>query len=316
MTLKKYGLIHQANGNSIESINIGGLQVSLLSSFDSTEIIHHSLSANDRWAIGPAEGWEALEFIYVLSGELKGMIDHESITLKKGDSLQAISITEDCYFKAVVDTEFLYVVSKPVFYLYSDKVNKMRDLAISVEEKDGYTAGHCNRIMQLSMKLGEMLNLSPHELHQINLGSFLHDIGKVKVPDHILNKPSKLSPEEWAIMKMHPIYGKEILEEMNLPYLMEASDIIGQHHERYDGTGYPLGLKENEICIGAAIVAIVDSYDAMTYDRVYRKALSKEEAMQEIVQGRGTLYQPDVVDAFLSIISEIGDFIKNEPHKD
>lgn len=159
--------------------------------------------------------------------------------------------------------------------------------------------------MKLSLLVADVMQLSAKELYQLNLGSFLHDIGKIKVPDHVLNKPGKLTDSEWAIMKSHPIYGKIIMEETKFPSLVEAAPIVEQHHERYDGKGYPYGLQKNEILIGASIVSVVDSYDAMTTDRVYRKALSIEEAFSEIQEGKESQFHPDVVDAFFSIEQKI-----------
>ncbi|MCA1032183.1 HD domain-containing protein [Bacillus timonensis] len=302
MFFENQGITVQKRGQAIEKINSNSLELSLKASFDGTEVIHHHLKAEAQWVIGPADGWNALEFIYILSGSMTCQLSDQKITLFSGDSLQAIPIKQDCFFYANTDTSFLYITSQPVFHHYSGIMQTMKELAISVEEKDGYTADHCFRIMELSVAVGEVLNLTSHELYQLNLGSFLHDIGKVKVPDHILNKPGKLTDEEMAIMKQHPVYGREIIEETNFPNLLEAVTIVEQHHERYDGSGYPFGLKHDEISIGALIVAVVDTYDAMTTDRIYRKGLTKEVALSEIINGKSTSFHPDVVDAFLKII--------------
>lgn len=305
MYLKDHGLVHKKAGEVIETVSSRNLEIALLAFYDGTEIIHHSLLKNSKWAIGPDEGWDALEFIYILSGELVLNLDKSNLSIKKGDYLKAIPIKKDCFFTAKVDTEFLYVTSQPVFHHYSHTIQKFRNLAIEVEQKDGYTAEHCNRIMKLSLLVADVMQLSAKELYQLNLGSFLHDIGKIKVPDHVLNKPGKLTDSEWAIMKSHPIYGKIIMEETKFPSLVEAAPIVEQHHERYDGKGYPYGLQKNEILIGASIVSVVDSYDAMTTDRVYRKALSIEEAFSEIQEGKESQFHPDVVDAFFSIEQKI-----------
>lgn len=304
MLLNNYGLQLFTQGKAIEKVSPRGMEISLLASYDGTEVIHHRLFPGTNWAIGPSEGWDGLEFIYVLKGSMTCLVEDHKLTLQANNSLSAIQLNQDCFFHASEEVEFLYITSKPVFHLYSDVVQRMRDLTIQVEEKDGYTADHCNRIMHLSMILGERMELSSNELLQLNLGSFLHDIGKIKIPDSILNKPGKLTYEEWDIMMQHPTYGKELLEETNLPHLLAAATIVEQHHERYDGTGYPKGLKKDEISVAAAIVAVVDSYDAMTTDRIYRKGLSKEEAISEIVKGKATLYHPEVVEHFLAILNE------------
>ncbi|SOC41428.1 HD-GYP domain-containing protein [Ureibacillus acetophenoni] len=302
--LDNFGLRFLAAGQALEVVSTDGMDVALLSSYDGTEIIHHRLRAESSWAIGPSEGWTGSEFIFLLAGEMSVKVKDNIRILKAGDSLNASLLTHDCFFQANEETEFLYVTSQPVFYHYSNVLQGMRELAIQVEEKDGYTADHCKRILQLSMTIGERMKLNSTELYQLNLGSFLHDIGKVKVPENVLNKPGKLTSEEWEVMKMHPTYGKEVLEEANFPFL-EVAAIVEQHHERFNGTGYPKGLQGEEISVAAAIVSVVDSFDAMTTDRVYRKALTHEEATAEILKGRGTLYHPEVVDHFIAILSDV-----------
>jgi HD-GYP domain-containing protein (c-di-GMP phosphodiesterase class II) len=127
----------------------------------------------------------------------------------------------------------------------------------------------------------------------------------VKIPLDILQKPDKLSNEEWEVMKRHSIYGREILEETQLPLLMNAGLIVEQHHERYDGKGYPYGLAKDDIKIEASIISVVDSYDAITTDRPYHKGKTKEEAIFEIKRYRGTMYHPIVVDTFLLLQDRI-----------
>jgi putative nucleotidyltransferase with HDIG domain len=305
MEYSEFGLVHRSDGQAIEVVSVKGLKLSLIASGDGTEIIHHRLAAGSRWALAPEEGWDALEFLLVLSGKLIWQLPGGDVIIGAGDSVSASPVKKDSVFLAETDTEFLYISSRPVWHHYSQEVNQMMSLAVSVEEKDGYTADHCQRIMKLSMKIGEKMSLSSNQMYELNLGAFLHDIGKVKVPEKILGKASSLTSEEWVIMKRHTVYGRQTLEETKLPDLLAAASIVEQHHERYDGSGYPYGLSGEQISIGAAIVAVVDSYDAMTTDRIYRKGCSKEEALIEIEKGRGSLYHPDVVDVFFSILDKV-----------
>ncbi|PLR80921.1 hypothetical protein CVD25_19685 [Bacillus canaveralius] len=285
----------------IETVHMKGLQISLIASGDGTEVIYHKLENGTRWGLEPAEQWEALEYIYVLSGELHLLDPEEETFLKPGDSFFKNPVAVTYFFQANGPTEFLYITSQPIYHLYSKATKELLELAVSIEEKDGYTVGHCERIKKLSMLVGETIGLKTNQLKCLNIAAFLHDVGKLRIPLDILQKPGKLTPEEWNIMKEHSLHGRKILEEIGLPFLKEAGKIVEQHHERYDGSGYPHGLKGDEISIEAAIIAVVDSYDAMTTERVYQKARTKEAALNELYQNRGTLYNPYIVDTFLEL---------------
>lgn len=286
----------------IETVTMKGTQVSLLTSSSTTEVIHHRLDHGTNWALEPEEGWEALEYILILKGELRAFPQNNSIkTLKAGDSFFRHPVKEHYTFKAIGLTEFLYVCSQPIFHRYSRVVKDIMSLAISIEEKDGYTVDHCTRISKMSMIIGEAIGLDSEQVQKLNLGSFFHDVGKVKIPEEILKKPGKLTPDEWTIMKQHPTFGRELLEECTIPVLASVGKIVEQHHERFDGKGYPKGLAGNEISIEAAIISVVDSYDAMTTDRVYQERRSPEYAIEELLRCRGTMYHPDVVDKFIEL---------------
>lgn len=296
--------IHAKN-KSLETVSAKGLTISLLASGDGTEIIHHELDQGSRWAIGPEDGWEALEYVYIISGELIWKSSQGDIRIKAGDSISAYMITELAMFIADQDTEFLYVVSRPYFHNYSSVTQEMMDLAVSIEEKDGYTSDHCERIKKISLLVGEELKLPSHDMFILLLAAFLHDIGKTKVPEQILNKPSKLTAEEFETMKTHTTHGKQLLHDKGLPDLKIVGDVIEQHHERYDGKGYPYGLKGSEISTLASIISVVDSFDAMTVDRVYRKGIPVQEALDEIIRCSGTHYNPEIVSAFLKISDKL-----------
>ncbi|WP_026581215.1 HD-GYP domain-containing protein [Bacillus sp. J33] len=289
----------------IETVHMKGLQISLIASGDGTEVIYHKLDPGTRWGLEPLEGGEALEYLHLLSGELLLKDSTGEKILKPGDSFHRWPVNEYHIFKSTGTTEFLYVTSHPVFHYYSRVTNELRDLVVSIEEKDGYTGDHCNRITRMSMIMGEVLGLDSKQILRLNLASFLHDIGKVKVPLEILQKPGKLTMEEWEIMKKHATYGREILEETGLPSLIEAGKVVEQHHERYDGKGYPKGLKGEDISIEASIITVVDSFDAMTTDRIYQKGRSFEEAIEELIRCRGTMYNPFIIDTFLKIKNKL-----------
>ncbi|MDX1721310.1 MAG: HD domain-containing phosphohydrolase, partial [Salegentibacter mishustinae] len=135
-------------------------------------------------------------------------------------------------------------------------------------------------------------------------GAYFNDNGKLTVPLEILNKEGKLTPEECELMKAHTTNGAEMMRNHEIAWLREAAFIVEQHHERYDGKGYPFGLKEEEVSLEAYIIAVVDSFDAMTTNRPYREALTVDQAIEEIIKGRGSQFHPQVVDAFLQLLHD------------
>lgn len=175
-------------------------------------------------------------------------------------------------------------------------------LAVAVEAKDAYTAGHIVRVTRYGLMM--MDSIAPDEARdpQYEYGFLLHDVGKLAVPDAVLGKDGPLTDEEWKVMRLHPETGGRILDE--IPFLALAKEIVYSHHERWDGKGYPLGLKGDEILLGARVFPIADSFDAMTSDRPYRKAMSTQDALVEIRDGSGTQFWPEAVEAFLSISIE------------
>jgi putative two-component system response regulator len=171
-------------------------------------------------------------------------------------------------------------------------------LAGAVEARDGYTGAHLERVTRYAQAVGGALELSRDQLRTLWIGALLHDIGKISIPDRILNKPSALSLDELAVMRQHPRLGAAILEQS--AFLATAVPAVLHHHERWDGGGYPAGLSEGEIPIEARVLAVADAYDAIVSDRAYRARRSEETAMEELWRCRGTQFDPAVVDAFTS----------------
>jgi diguanylate cyclase (GGDEF)-like protein/putative nucleotidyltransferase with HDIG domain len=171
----------------------------------------------------------------------------------------------------------------------------IRALALAIEAKEQSTQGHLERLSAYSMELGRVLSLSDEEMEALGAAVLLHDIGKLAVPEQIINKPGRLTPEEFEKMKIHPLIGAEILSHVNFPY--PVVPIVEAHHERWDGAGYPFGKKGEEIPMGARILAVLDCLDALSSERPYRRALPLTEALEQVATLAGTQYDPKVVAA-------------------
>lgn len=181
----------------------------------------------------------------------------------------------------------------------------MQSLAKALEAKDPYTAGHSNRVAHWSVRLAKYMGLSEEEIEILKQGALMHDLGKIAIPDAILNKPDKLTDEEFDAMRSHPVMTANIMRPLRR--FDRHREIASWHHERWDGHGYPDGLKGENIPILARIVAIADTWDAMTGDRVYRKGMSVERALEILEKERDSgQWDPAVVDAFLSLIRQEG----------
>jgi putative two-component system response regulator len=172
----------------------------------------------------------------------------------------------------------------------------LKALAAALETRDAETHGHSERVVSFSLRLGRELGLDKETLRSLEFGSLLHDIGKIGVPDNILRKPSGLNEEEWRKMRAHPALGRQILS--GIKFLEGAARVVAQHHEKWDGSGYPLGLSGEDIDINARIFAVADAFDAMVSDRVYRTGRSYAVAAAELDRHSGTQFDPNVVAAF------------------
>jgi len=172
----------------------------------------------------------------------------------------------------------------------------------ALEARDLYTAGHSRRVMEYSKSIGQRIKLDKQDIENLKRSALLHDIGKIGIPDIILNKQTKLTDEEYAIIKSHPETGAAILK-----YIKSFKDLVPavyHHHERFDGEGYPKGVKGAAIPLHARIIAIADTFDAMTSSRSYRKALSFRKALSELEQNKGIQFDPDIADIFIEILNE------------
>ena len=184
----------------------------------------------------------------------------------------------------------------------------VRALIMATEARDAYTAGHNLRVALYALRLAEELKLNKDQLRAIAQGGVVHDVGKLKVPDSILNKPGKLTAEERSVMEFHPVSGYDMCKRLG--FLNEELSVIRSHHEKWDGTGYPDQLSSENIPLLARITAIADVYDALTSSRSYRLAMSHDEAMRIIEQGSGVHFDPACVKAWVRLADEDPSFLE------
>lgn len=179
----------------------------------------------------------------------------------------------------------------------------LKALTTALELRDPATCRHSVRVLAFSLCLGRELKLDETRMRWLEFGALLHDIGKIGVADSILRKPTSLTDEEWKQMRHHPVFGEQILRGIN--FLVGASRIVGQHHERWDGAGYPYGLSRTEIDLNARILSVADAFDAIISDRPYRAARTYAEAIAELKRCAGRQFDPQVVEAFCRIPQEV-----------
>jgi putative nucleotidyltransferase with HDIG domain len=230
---------------------------------------------------------KVLGVIYVDSTDQSNLYTREDLALLSALALKA---------GTSLDNARLYDDLRNLFY------NTVETLVRAIQARDRYTSGHSARVSRYSLLVGENLGLTTKERHELYLAAMLHDIGKIGIPDELLNREGKLTEEQFRQIRSHVTLGASMLKalgEMN-PII----PLILHHHEAWDGSGYPDGLEKEEIPLRSRILAVADSYDAMTSDRPYRKALSRLEAIEEIKRCSGTCFDPKVVEAFLAVVKE------------
>lgn len=200
--------------------------------------------------------------------------------------------------------ERVHTIDKLYKDLQDTYMRTIKTLISTIDARDHYTHSHSEKVMRYAVAIAKELKLNQKEIEQIREACELHDLGKIAIQDYILTKPDKLSREEWALMKLHSLKGAEILSPLG--FLDGVIDLIRQHHERFDGKGYPDGIKAERISLGARIMSVADAYDAMISTRPYKKRpLTKKEAILELKNNSGSQFDPHIVKAFLKIIHKV-----------
>ena len=250
-----------------------------------------------------------IDFLKSFRQELSGSFVPVVILIKTEDSetkSKAISLGVDCILRLPVDNDEVIAAANSLSAIKSlrEEIERIEDvfygLVKIIDSKDAYTKGHSERVTKMSKMLAQNLSLSPDKVRLIEKAAKLHDIGKIGVPENILNKPGALSKEEYEQIKMHPVISEKICS--SLPSLQPVLGIIRHHHERYDGKGYPDGLKAEKIPLESRIISVVDCFDAMATDRPYRPRLPKERIIAIFEAGAGTQWDKEIVEVFLKMI--------------
>ncbi len=220
----------------------------------------------------------------------------------EGDIIVAKDIQEDIILDVLEDTEFFWTTSPEVFGLIDDESSLIMENLEEIQKKDSYTRDHTLRVNSLAKRLALKHGMKGQDIAYLSLAALAHDLGKINISDALLLKPGKLTDEEFDMMKLHVNQSYELIKDH---FPKAVSDIVIQHHERLNGSGYPYGLMEKDICIAAKIISIADSYDAMTSNRPYKKARTKEAALEELIRESGRLFDGDLVGIFVRYIDEI-----------
>jgi putative nucleotidyltransferase with HDIG domain len=239
--------------------------------------------------MAPLKGAEENVGLLILGDDHKK--DQEPFSTIK---LRLIEVISD-YATSAIQRAFLHERLEETF------LETIIALANAVDARDSYTGDHSQRMADLCVQIGSEMGLPKDQIEALHWASILHDIGKIGVPDEILNKKGSLNKNEWIIMKEHPITGAEIVAPVK--YLEPVSPIIRAHHERYDGTGYPYGLAGENIPLGARIMAVVDAYIAICDERIYSESHTHEEAIAELRRSSGTQFDPEIVDIFCKTVT-------------
>ena len=289
--MKDFYISH--SGESLVEVGQSANVYKLLVEHDNVNIMLNHIAANSVVWITPGEDHKYLEFYMLLSGTISLTRKGSTQELHKGDSFYFTELDEDISITPHEDIELLCVTSKPVFGEFIDFINDLNDLNSQIEEKDHYTFGHSRRVMRFAEAIGHHMNLGADAQHNMLLAALYHDVGKCYLSSEILNKPGFLTDTEYAAVRRHPADSGKLLKGR---FTEDVVRIARSHHERLDGSGYPDGISGDQLDMPARIISIVDAFDAMTSDRIYRKGRPVADAIAEL-KTLPHQYDADVVKA-------------------
>lgn len=302
------GLFISKQKKYIREINLNAATLGLLATGGKMDVILYDIREDYPCNICPGEQPDLMEFFYVLEGIAVIKLSDNEVELGKGDFFYVYNLKTIINFTTHQGAKLLCISSQPSFKYLLEYHEGLSNLLDNVESKDLYTYNHGNRVQMYSLKIGEKLNLSEDKIYVLQIASLFHDIGKYFVPDDILKKPDKLTQEEYERIKRHSSDSSKLLKEQ---FEQEILVAVEQHHERLDGTGYPKGLRGEQITLEARIIAVADTYDAITSDRAYRGAKSPLAAITELTNF-SQHYDPIVVRALREILVEEGEIKAEE----
>ena len=286
---------------AIESFNNNAGVFKLLIHEGDFEVYESNINPGKSILFQPYETEDAINVIFIKSGKLL-----HTNTLKivcAGEKIVLKNLLHTQHFSVLEPTQLLTVRNCKHFIHQASKTDKVYEMIHQIQEKDLYTETHCNNAGNLAVQIATLMQLPESTIDNILHGAKIHDVGKLLVPEEILNKPAKLSAEEYEIIKKHAEDGyRLILKETQNE---ELSKLALEHHERLDGSGYPYGLKGDEISIASRIMAVVDSFDAMTSDRPYKKGITHDAAINELKRYAGTWYDSEVIQQLESLLNSL-----------
>ncbi len=294
------GLYIRNHHTEAEESNENGL--SLLAKHGNLEVMNQHICQGAVVWLTPGEDPDAFECFFVHSGRLEIHDGDQIVPLQRGDSFFTENLKSDVQIRCVQEADVLYICNTPNFDNETYWQQRLRQLIDRIDSKDHYTKGHSMSVARYSLKLREALieHCSRLSMEEFTIAALFHDVGKCNVPDAILQKPGALTKEEYEVIKHHPADSERILEPM---YGKVIASIASMHHERLDGTGYPNGLKGEEIPFEARIIIVADAFDAMTTNRVYSRARTLETAAAEL-RGLKEQYDPIVTDTLYRLVKE------------
>ena len=291
-------------GDSLVTVDQNHNSYKLLADFDQTNVILHEIKAGSTvWLTPDPKLPRYMEFYTLLKGELIlhcGEEDDEGERLTVGDSFYTTGLEGDVSIAPLTDLKLLCFSSKPLFSDFIAFVNDLNDLNGQIDHKDHYTFNHSRRVVRFALELASRLHVPAEDKHHLLLAALYHDVGKCYTPQEVLNKPDRLTPEEYETIKRHPIDSYNLLKER---FPIEVAQIARSHHERLDGSGYPDQLTADQMSLEVRIISVADVFDAITSDRPDKKGKSPQLAIDEL----DTLthhYDRDVLDALRAMVED------------